>query len=143
MAAELILIVEDNDKNRKLAGHVLRTGGFRTIEASTAEDGIALAREHRPDLILMDIQMPGMGGLAALRALRDEPDTSIIRIVALTAFAMKGDREKFLGAGFDGYLSKPIDVKNFARQVLAYCVDGSSADGVSAHSPSAGGPSDG
>src|SRR6266849_4330667 len=102
MPNELILIVEDNEKNRKLARDVLQFKGFRTIEAESAEDGIALAKEHGPDLVLMDIQLPGMDGVAALGHLRAEPSTSAMRVIALTAFAMKEDRERFLNAGFDG-----------------------------------------
>ena len=120
MADELILIVEDNEKNRKLARDVLQFRGFRTLEAENAEDGIALALEHAPDLILMDIQLPGTDGVAALGRLRAEPRTSSLRVVALTAFAMKDDRERFLGAGFDGYLVKPIDIKQFAEQVRQF-----------------------
>ena len=115
--AALILIVEDNEKNMKLARDVLQFNGFRTLEAATAEEGIALAAEHRPDLILMDIQLPGMDGVTALRRLRDDPATAAIKIVALTAFAMKDDRERFVGAGFDGYLSKPISIRELPGQI--------------------------
>jgi two-component system, cell cycle response regulator DivK len=121
VAGELILIVEDNDKNLKLARDVLRFGGFETLEASTAADGIALAAEHGPDAILMDIQLPDMDGTTALGRLRAEPGTKAIPVVALTAFAMDRDRERLLEAGFDGYLAKPIDVKTFADQVRRYC----------------------
>jgi len=117
MAGELILIVEDNEKNLKLVRDVLQFKGYRTLEAETAEDGIALAQAHRPDLILMDIQLPGTDGITALHQLRAAPDTAAIPIVALTAFAMKDDRQRFLDAGFDGYLDKPINVKVFAEQV--------------------------
>ncbi len=118
MAGELILIVEDNEKNLKLVRDVLRFKGYRTLEAGTAEEGIALAGEHLPDLILMDVQLPGMDGVAALGRLKAEPRTAPIRVVALTAFAMKDDRERF--AGFDGYLVKPIDVKALPDQVWQY-----------------------
>ncbi len=118
--AALILIVEDNEKNMKLARDVLQFAGFRTLEAVTAAQGLALAAEHRPDLILMDIQLPGMDGVAALRHLRDNPDTAGIKVVALTAFAMKDDRERFVAAGFDGYLSKPISVRELPSQVRQY-----------------------
>jgi two-component system cell cycle response regulator DivK len=116
----LILIVEDNEKNMKLARDVLQFNGFRTLEAVTAEQGLRLAAEHHPDLILMDIQLPGMDGLTALRRLRDDPVTAGIKIVALTAFAMKDDRERFVGAGFDGYLSKPISIRELPSQVRQY-----------------------
>ena len=121
MAGELILIVEDNDKNLKLARDVLQFQGFRTLEAGTGSDAIALAAEHRPDLILMDIQLPDMDGGTALGRLRAEPVTKAIPVVALTAFAMASDRDRLLGAGFDGYLAKPIDVKRFPDQVRHYC----------------------
>ena len=115
--AALILIVEDNEKNMKLARDVLQFNGFRTLEAVTAEQGLALASEHCPDLILMDIQLPGMDGVTALRRLRDDPATAEIKIVALTAFAMKDDRERFVGAGLDGYLSKPISIRELPAQI--------------------------
>ncbi len=118
--AALILIVEDNEKNMKLARDVLQFNGFRTLEAVTAEQGLALAAEHRPDLILMDIQLPGMDGVTALKRLRDDPATAAIKIVALTAFAMKDDRERFVGAGFDGYLSKPISIRELPSQIRQY-----------------------
>ena len=121
MAGELILIVEDNEKNLKLARDVLQFKGFRTLEAGTATAGIALAVEHQPDLILMDIQLPDMEGSAALGLLRAETATRAIPVVAVTAFAMATDRDRLLGAGFDGYLVKPIDVKAFPDQVRRYC----------------------
>lgn len=121
MAGELILIVEDNEKNLKLARDVLQFKGYRTLEAGTAEEGIALAQAHRPHLILMDIQLPDVDGVTALGRLRAEPDTALIQVIALTAFAMKDDRERFLKAGFDGYLVKPINVKEFPEQVRQFC----------------------
>ena len=117
MAAELILIVEDNAKNLKLVRDLLQFKGYRTLEAETAEDGIQLAQAKQPDLILMDIQLPGTDGTTALRQLRAEPRTASIPVIALTAFAMKDDRQRFLDAGFDGYLDKPINVKTFPEQV--------------------------
>src|SRR5687768_9178277 len=101
MADELILIVEDNEKNLKLARDVLQFRGFRTLEAVTGEQGIVLAIEHLPDLVLMDYQLPGMNGVEALEALRQDPATAAIPVVALTASAMREDRERFLAAGFD------------------------------------------
>ena len=121
MAGELILIVEDNDKNLKLVRDILRFKGYRTLEAGTAEEGIALAAEHLPHLILMDVQLPGIDGVTALGRLKVEPRTAPITVIALTAFAMKDDRERFVRAGFDGYLVKPIDVKQFPEQVRQYC----------------------
>jgi two-component system cell cycle response regulator DivK len=117
VAGELILIVEDNDKNLKLVRDLLQFKGYRTLEAETAEDGFQLAQDHQPDLILMDIQLPGTDGTTALHWLRAEPLTAAIPVVALTAFAMKNDRQHFLDAGFDGYLDKPINVKTFPEQV--------------------------
>ena len=119
MANELILIVEDNEKNRKLVRDALQFKGYRTIEAETGEDGVRLAKEHRPALILMDIQLPGIDGVEALRRLRADPRTADIPIVALTAFAMKADRERFEAAGFDGHLEKPIDVRELRRRVAS------------------------
>jgi two-component system, cell cycle response regulator DivK len=123
VAGELILIVEDNDKNLKLARDVLQYQGFRTLEAMTAADGIALAAEHRPDLVLMDIQLPDADGVSALEQLRAEPSTRSIPVVALTAFVMQADRERISAAGFDGYMAKPIDVRSFPDQVRRYCGD--------------------
>jgi two-component system, cell cycle response regulator DivK len=117
MADELILIVEDNEKNLKLVRDLLQFKGYRTLEAETAEDGIRLAQAKQPDLILMDIQLPGTDGITALHQLRAEPRTAAIPVIALTAFAMKDDRQRFLDAGFDGYLDKPINVKTFPEQV--------------------------
>ena len=121
MADELVLIVDDNEKNLKLARDVLRFAGFRTLEASSGGEGVALAAEHLPDLILMDIRLPDMDGTEAVRRLKDEARTEQIPVVALTSFAMKGDREWFLAAGFDGYLEKPISIREFPEQVRSYC----------------------
>jgi CheY-like chemotaxis protein len=121
VAGELILVVEDNEKNLKLTRAVLRLNGYRTLEADTAEQGLALASTHLPQLILLDVQLPGMDGMAALERLKAEPRTASIPVVALTAFAMKEDPERFARAGFDGYLPKPIDVDTFADQVRQYC----------------------
>ncbi len=123
MAGELVLIVEDNDKNLKLVRDLLQFKGYRTLEARTAKDGLTLAVAHRPQLILMDIQLPDMDGVAALGHLRRQPNTDCIPVVALTAFAMKDDRERFHGAGFDGYLVKPISVREFPEQIRRLCED--------------------
>jgi two-component system cell cycle response regulator DivK len=120
MADELILVVEDNDKNLKLVRDILRVRGYRVLEAQTAIHGLALAAEHRPDLILLDIQLPDMDGAAALGRLRADPLTASIPVVALTALAMKEDREQFLSAGFDGYLAKPIDTRAFPEQIRSF-----------------------
>jgi CheY-like chemotaxis protein len=121
MANELILIVEDNEKNRKLVRDVLRHTGYQTIEAGTGEDGIRLAKERGPALILMDIQLPGIDGITALGQLRADPATRAIPVIAVTASAMTQDRKKILAAGFDGYQTKPIRVREFmdvVRQTL-------------------------
>jgi len=120
MVGELILIVDDNEKNVKLARDVLRFAGYRTLEAASGEEAITLAGQRLPDLILMDVRLPGMDGLAAAKLLKSQSRTGAIPLVALTSFAMKGDRERFLTAGFDGYLEKPISVKEFPDQVGHY-----------------------
>ena len=112
-----ILIVEDNEKNMKLVRDVLQFKGYRTLEAESGELGVALARDSRPALILMDIQLPGMSGIEALGHLRADPSTRDIPIVAVTASAMMQDRQRILAAGFDGYQSKPIKVKEFVDAV--------------------------
>ncbi len=117
MANELILIVEDNEKNRKLARDVLAHRGYRIAEAETGEDGVRLAGELRPDLVLMDIALPGMNGIEALRQLRTDPSTRDIPVMAVTASAMMHDRQKIMAAGFDGYQSKPISVRPFVDAV--------------------------
>jgi two-component system cell cycle response regulator DivK len=117
----LILIVEDNDKNLKLARDLLQHDGFQTLEAATATAGITLAEQHVPDLILMDIQLPDMDGVTALGRLRKSEATRSIPVVALTAFAMAADRERLLAAGFDGYLAKPVDIHDFTDSVRRYC----------------------
>jgi two-component system cell cycle response regulator DivK len=113
MANELILIVEDNEKNLKLVRDVLRHTGYQTIEAGTGEDGIRLAKERGPALILMDIQLPGIDGIVALGQLRADPATRAIPVIAVTASAMTQDRKKIMAAGFDGYQTKPIRVREF------------------------------
>ena len=121
MANELILLVEDNEKNRKLARFLLAAKGFRTAEANSAEAGLALVQQEAPDLILMDVSLPGMNGLDALQQLRAQPTTARIPVVAFTAFAMPSDEERFLQAGFDGYLVKPIEARTFGEQVRQLC----------------------
>jgi two-component system cell cycle response regulator DivK len=121
MANELILIVEDNEKNLKLVRDVLQYQGYQTIEAGTGEDGVRLAKARTPDLILMDIQLPGMDGITALLELRADPGTRAIPVIAVTASAMTQDRKKIIAAGFDGYQSKPIRVRELmdvVRQML-------------------------
>ena len=122
MAGELILIVEDNEKNRKLERDILQFHGYRTAEADNAEDGIRLAQESPPALILMDIQLPRMNGIEALQVLRGDDRTRAVPVIAVTASAMSQDRQKIMAAGFDGYQAKPIDVTQFVaavREILA------------------------
>jgi len=119
MANELILIVEDNEKNRKLVRDVLTFTGYRLAEAETGEDGVRLAKELRPDLILMDIQLPGINGITALGQIRDDPAIGQTPVIAVTASAMTHDRQKIMAAGFNGYQSKPINVKDFLAAVRA------------------------
>ncbi len=112
-----VLVVEDAAANMKLAVLLLGKAGYSVLQADNAMDGIALAREHQPDLILMDIQLPGMDGLTATRLLKENEATRHIKVIALTAFAMKGDEEKMIAAGCDGYIAKPIQYRNFLAQV--------------------------
>ncbi len=121
MPEPLVLIVDDNELNVRLARDVLGFAGFRTIEAGTGADAIRLATEELPDLVLMDIRLPDMEGTNALGKLREDDRTATIPVVALTSFAMMGDRERFLAAGFDGYLEKPINVRDFPGQVRSFC----------------------
>jgi CheY-like chemotaxis protein len=117
MAGELILIIEDNEKNRKLVRDVLQVKGYKTIETETAEDGIKLAIEQLPALILMDIQLPGMDGITALKQLKANTTTKSIPVIAVTASAMTYKRQTMLAEGFDGYQSKPISVKDFFGEI--------------------------
>lgn len=118
---ERVLIVDDNEMNLRLARDVLRHAGFRTLECSTGEDALALATAERPDVILLDIRLPDVDGTEVLTRLKGLEATASIPVVALTSFAMKGDRERLLGDGFDGYLEKPIAVRDFPDQVRAHC----------------------
>ena len=115
----LVLIVEDNPRNLKLARDILNHAGYEILEAENAEDGLELARARHPDLVLMDVQLPGMDGVQALVHLRADPATADIPVIALTAFAMKADRERFMAAGFDQYMEKPLDIRELPRQVAA------------------------
>jgi CheY-like chemotaxis protein len=119
MAGERVLVVEDNDKNRKLVRDVLSHKGYDVIEAETGEDGVRLAKERQPRLILMDIQLPGIDGIEALRRLRADAATHGIPVIAVTASALDRDRRKIMAAGFDGYQSKPLNVKGFMAAVEA------------------------
>jgi len=117
MAGELILIVEDNENNRILVRDVLQSRGYRTEETDNAEEGLRLARASQPALILMDIQLPGMNGMDALKLLRADPATREIPAMAVTASAMTHDRQKIMAAGFDAYQTKPLNVREFVEAV--------------------------
>ena len=112
-----ILVVEDNEANRILMRQILMYYGYEVLEATDGVSGLEMAREHMPDLILLDLQMPVMGGFAVIRELRKSPELSKLKVIAVTSFAMKGDREKALEAGFDEYVTKPIDTRKFIELV--------------------------
>lgn len=112
-----ILVVEDNEKNRILMRYVLEYGGYTVIEAEDGAEGVDAARREKPDLIFMDVQMPVMDGVTALARLRSDPETRDIKVVALTSFTMKGDRERIVAAGFDDYLSKPVNTRQLPELV--------------------------
>jgi len=124
MTSAQILVVEDNERNMKLFSELLRASGYRTLEATTGERAVELALEHQPDLVLMDIQLPDIDGIEALARLRADERLATAPVLALTAQAMEGDRERFLAAGFDGYLSKPVDIAEFVSTVRRYCNGG-------------------
>ena len=121
MPAAQVLVVEDNEKNMKLFRDVLYASGYGLLEATTGEQALKLALEHEPDLVLMDIQLPDLDGVEALGRLRANERTASIPVVALTAQAMQGDRERFIAAGFDGYISKPVNVAEFVETVKEHC----------------------
>jgi two-component system cell cycle response regulator DivK len=121
MTGPQVLVVEDNERNMKLFRDVLESSGYRTLEATTGERAVELVIEHCPDLVLMDIQLPDIDGVEALGRLRAEERTASVPVLALTAQAMDGDRERFLAAGFDGYVSKPVDIVDFVATVRRYC----------------------
>jgi two-component system cell cycle response regulator len=117
MAERVVLVVEDNPLNMKLIRSLLQMGKYRVLEARDAETGLALAQQSRPDLILMDIQLPGMDGLEATRILKEDPGLREIPVLALTAHAMAGDEQKALEAGCGGYITKPVDTRNFLKNL--------------------------
>ena len=117
MEKQSILVVEDNEKNLKLVRDVLTFNGYQILEATTAEEGLQVAHSHQPELVLMDIELPGMDGITALQHLRADPATKKIPVVAVTASAMLGDRRKILEAGFDGYQPKPIRLREFVDEI--------------------------
>ena len=117
MGDEKVLIIEDNELNMKLVVAILKMGNYQVLSAVNAETGIQFAREHCPDLILMDIQLPGMDGLAATRMIKGDDHLKDIPIVALTSYAMQGDEEKAMDAGCNGYIPKPIDTRHFLETI--------------------------
>jgi two-component system cell cycle response regulator DivK len=119
MANELILIVEDDDNSRKLLRDALGAMGYQTLEAITGELGLQLTRERRPELILMDIQLPGISGLDALRDLRSDPNTRAIPVIAVTASVMSAQQNQVLGAGFDAFEPKPVSIAGLVRKMRA------------------------
>ena len=125
MTGPQVLVVEDNERNMKLFRDVLQGSGYRTLEATTGTRAVELVIEHGPDLVLMDIQLPDIDGIEALYQLRADVRTASVPVLALTAQAMEGDRERFLAAGFDGYLSKPVNIADFVATVKRYCEEGS------------------
>ena len=124
MVNKRVLVVEDNEKNMKLFRDILQATGYTALEASSGAQALEIAAESTPALVLMDIQLPDMGGVEALRRLRENERTERIPVLALTAQAMHGDRERFLAAGFDGYFSKPVDVAELMETVRRYCDEG-------------------
>ena len=121
MTGAQILVVEDNERNMRLFCDVLQASGYRTLQATTGESAVALAIDTGPDLVLMDVQLPDLDGVDALGRLRANERSAPLPVLALTAQAMEGDRERFLAAGFDGYLSKPVNIADFITTVERYC----------------------
>ena len=121
MTGEQILVVEDNERNMKLVRDVLQAKGYTTLEATTGRQAVELATEHDPALVLMDIRLPDIDGVEALDRLRTDTRTASIPVLAVTAQAMQGDRERFLAAGFDGYLAKPVNIVELVDTVRQHC----------------------
>lgn len=120
MSKITILVVEDNDMNMELVEYLLEEGGFAIMKAASGEEALALTERCVPDLVLMDLHLPGLDGLSVVRRMKDDSRMRSIPILALTAHAMRGDRERFLDAGCDGYISKPIDVKTFMAAIRSH-----------------------
>ena len=114
-----VVVVEDNVRSRRLVRDLLEVHGFGIVEAESAEEALEAMQDTRPDLVLLDIQLPGMDGVAALRMLREDPRTADVPAIAVTAYAMRGDEERLLEAGFDAYIAKPIDTREFVPRLLA------------------------
>jgi len=118
-----ILVAEDNLTNRELIREILETRGYEVIEAGDGQQALDKIKEHRPDLLLVDIQMPVLDGYGVIQRIRQAPDLASLRVLAVTAYAMEGDRERVLHAGFDGYLTKPIDPTTLTEQVRHFLID--------------------
>ena len=125
MGGKRILVIEDNEINMKLVRTLLKIGGYRVLEVRDAETGIEVARRDKPDLILMDIQLPAMDGLEATRLIKRDPEIQHIPVIALTSYAMQGDEKKALEAGCSGYISKPIDTRSFLEILPEFFLDDS------------------
>ncbi len=125
MGGKRILVIEDNEMNMKLVRTLLEIGGYRVLEVRDAETGIEVARRDKPDLILMDIQLPAMDGLEATRLIKRDPEIQHIPVIALTSYAMQGDEKKALEAGCSGYISKPIDTRSFLEILPEFFLDDS------------------
>jgi two-component system, cell cycle response regulator DivK len=121
MGGELVLVVEDNERNMKLLRDLLHAAGYRPLEASTGRQALQMAVEQRPALVLMDVRLPDLGGVEVLDGLRADQRTAAIPVLAVTAQAMRGDRERFREAGFDGYLPKPVDIDDLLATVAHHC----------------------
>ena len=119
-----ILIVEDNEKNMKLVRDILRHKGYETLEAVTGAEGVRLAREQRPDLVLMDIQLPDFDGITALRRIREDTSLDAVPVIAVSASVMPGDQQKIVGSGFDAFVGKPINLKQFVDTVQRFLAEG-------------------
>jgi len=120
MSGETVLIVEDNEKNRKLMRVVLKAKGYTILEAGTGEEAMSLLQEQKPDIILMDIQLPGIDGLTLIKQIKEDASTGEIPIIAVTAYAMKGDEQRILATGCDGYISKPVNTRELPLTVEKY-----------------------
>ena len=123
MSHHTVLVVEDNDMNMQLVEYLLEEGGYAIVKATSGEEALAITRDPAappPDIILMDIHLPGMDGLSVVRQMKTDERTQRVPILALTAHAMRGDKDRFLDAGCDGYISKPIDVKTFLSSIRTY-----------------------
>ena len=118
-----VLVIEDDERNRKLARDVLGAAAFLTLEAATAAEGIALAREHAPDVILMDLRLPDMGGAAATRILKGDQTTTAIPVVAMSALSLEGSDDWLDASGFAGVIEKPFSIREFPDEVRRYCDD--------------------